>query len=367
MLADVRRQPAAWARLLERADELRQRGVTLAPERGGTVHAVGCGDGWFAVRALAPAAERGLGLAYRGLGSLECALYHGPVMTSADRVLAISMSGEVDRTVEVWQVAAARGARGLALTNGSGGRLGRLAPAVSLDLPALAPFLCGTTTYTGTLLAAALLLEGAAAPSAGGDPGWRIATGIIAEALAWLPRVIEEADRFARSLAEVVARQGARGVRILAAGPHVATADYGAAKLVELTRVPTWSDDIDEFAHRQFWSADARELVLYLAASAGLAARAQDAAAALAEMGFETAAIESGEHAVPAARHRLTLPAMPEWLTLLVFPVPLQLLAYHLARATGLDPNTRAHLREDSRRFTVSRKLTRRALVGTGA
>jgi hypothetical protein len=46
--------------------------------------------------------------------------------------------------------------------------------------------------------------------------------------------------------------------------------------------------------------------------------------------------------------------------------MPLQLLAYRLARATGLDPDTRTHLRDDCARFRVSRLLTRRALVDTG-
>ena len=136
---------------------------------------------------------------------------------------------------------------------------------------------------------------------------------------------------------------------------------------MELTRVPAWSDDVEEFAHRQFWSADARDLVVYLAPTAGLARRAAESAEALAEMGFETAAVESASHPVPSAAHRLPLPSMPEWLALLVLPLPLQLLGYHLARATGLDPNTRAHLKEDTRRFRLSRRLTRRPLVGTGA
>jgi hypothetical protein len=38
-----------------------------------------------------------------------------------------------------------------------------------------------------------------------------------------------------------------------------------------------------------------------------------------------------------------------------------------LARAPGLDPDTRAHLKGDALRFRVSRMLTRRSLIGTGA
>jgi glucosamine 6-phosphate synthetase-like amidotransferase/phosphosugar isomerase protein len=198
------------------------------------------------------------------------------------------------------------------------------------------------------------------------DAAWRPAPAAIGEAIERLPPVVLDVDRAATEVAERAAERGATGVRILAAGPHLATAEYGVAKLVELTRVPGWSDDIEEFAHRQFWSTDARELIVYLVPSAALAARAAVAATALAEMGFETWAIESGGYPMLTATRRLELPAVPEWLAGLVLPLPLQLLAYRLARATGLDPDTRTHLREDPARFRVSRLLTRRALVDTG-
>jgi glucosamine 6-phosphate synthetase-like amidotransferase/phosphosugar isomerase protein len=357
MLDDIRRQPECLARLLGRAAELRAAGRdALTPDPGGTVHAVGCGDGWFAARAVGPVARR-----YRAASALDFLLYVAPHLTAADRIVALSMSGNVDRTVEAWQAARARGVPGLVLTNGAGGRLGEAAPAkVSLDIPELAPFLCGTSTYTASVLALMLLLE-PDAPSA-----WPISTEAIRTALAGLPRAIADAEEWAREAATLVRRRGVTGARILAAGSHVATADYGAAKLVELTRIPAWGDDMEEFGHRQFWSADSRDLVVYLAPNARLARQASEGAEALAELGFETLAIESAGEAVASARRRLSLPAVPEWLASLVLPVPLQLLAYHLALATGLDPNTRVHLREDRARFQVSRKLTRRSLVGTG-
>ena len=372
MLADLRRQPECLATLLGRAEELGAIGRrALAAGPGGCVYAVGSGDGWLAARAVSRAAGRGLGIRWRPTSALPFLAYSAPHLTPADRVVAISMSGEVDRTIEAWRAARARGVPGLVLTNGRGGRLAEDAPVtVSLDIPEIAPFLCGTSTYTGTVLALTLLLRGAstAAPDGAGpgDPAWRPAPAAVGAALQALPRLMPEADRIATALAERSAGRGAPGVRLLAAGPHLATAEYGVAKLVELTRVPAWSDDIEEFAHRQFWSADARELVVYLVPNAVLAARATDAAGALAELGFETWAIESGGHPVPTATCRLELSAMPEWLAPLVLPVPLQLLAYRLARATGVDPDTRAHLRDDRARFRVSRLLTRRALVDSG-
>ena len=372
MLADIRRQPEVLARLLERADEFAAVGRRLLdPGPGGSVYAVASGDGWFAARAVSRAARRGLGVPWRATSALSFLAYDAPHLTPADRVVAISMSGDVDRTNEAWRAAQARGIPGLVLTNGRGGRLAEGAGlTVSLDIPALAPFLCGTSTYTGTVLALTLLLLGASARGAAGarpaDPAWRPTPAAVGEALGGLLRLMPDADRAAKEIAERTAGRGAPGVRILAAGPHLATAEYGVAKLVELTRVPGWSDDIEEFAHRQFWSADPRDLIVYLAPNAVLAARAADAATALAEMDFETWAIESGGHPVPTATRRLELPATAEWLAALLLPVPLQFLAYHLACATGLDPDTRAHLRDDRSRFRVSRLLTRRALVDTG-
>jgi fructoselysine-6-P-deglycase FrlB-like protein len=352
MLEDVRRQPACLAALLGRAAELRAAGrEALTPEPGGTVYAVGCGDGWFAARAVGLVAGH-----YRAASALEFLVYVAPRLTPADRIVAISMSGQVDRTVEAWQAARARGASGVVLTNGAGGRLADGGGSiVSLGIPELAPFLCGTSTYTATVLALRLLLDADGA-----------ATEPLAHALGRLPAVIADAEAWAHDAAALAGRRGVTGVRILAAGPHVATADYGAAKLVELTRIPAWGDDMEEFAHRQFWSADPRDLVVYLVPDARLARHASEGAEALAELGFDTLAIESAGHAVSTARRRLVLPSGPEWVAALVLPIPLQLLAYHLALATGLDPNTRAHLREDRARFQVSRKLTRRALVGTG-
>ena len=115
--------------------------------------------------------------------------------------------------------------------------------------------------------------------------------------------------------AEPVVRRLARrhaGVRFLSSGVNLATADYGAAKLVELTRLPVWSDDVEEFAHRQFWSADASELVVYLAAHPWIARYADESARALAGMGFTTLGIEIEGSELPSAGHRVTLPHVEE-------------------------------------------------------
>ncbi len=343
MLDDIRRQPEVAARLLARSDELAGFGRDhLTPDPGGRLLVVGSGDGWFAARAAAA------GTGAKASCTLAFLIETAPTLTAADRVLAVSMSGNVDRTLEVAEATLARGAGMALLTNGDGGRVGALSvPRLSLEIDSLAPFLCGTSSYVASVLAMRVMLDGSA--------DW---DGVPAALKATLQQ--SEAALMALDLDDVA------GVRLLGVGSAIATADYGAAKLVEVTRTPAWTDDIEEFAHRQFWTASPRELVVLLAAPPSVSAYAEAAASALAEMGFRTLAVVTAEAAVPSASAQVVLPdvAVDAWPVLAA--VPLQLLAYRLAVVAGLDPNTRAHLKGDERRFRTSRLLTRRSLVGTG-
>ncbi len=156
------------------------------------------------------------------------------------------------------------------------------------------------------------------------------------------------------------------GVRLLAAGADRGTAAYGAAKLVELTRIPAWSADLEEFAHSQYWSMPTTDLVVTIATDPRIAAYADASCAALSRLDVRTIAIESPGAPVGSARVRITLDAVGPALQPILNAVPLQHLAYRLAEMTDLDPDRRLHLKNDELRFTVSRMLTRRSLIGTG-
>lgn len=341
MRADMARQPDVIAALDARAAEFALAGARL---RGGRLFVAGCGDGAFAAEAAGGVA-RGLGVDWRAVGALDL-LLEAPRLTPADSVIAISMSGNVDRTVEAAQAALASGARVLALVNGAGGRLGGIAPhVVSLDLPDIAPFLCGTTSHTATIAVLMLLAAGAA--------GRELRLGAALPAVSAALRL--DAHEAPPS-----------GVRFLAAGAELGTARYGAAKLVELTRIPAWSADLEEFAHSQYWATPTTDLVVVLATNQRVASLATASLAALAELGLRSLAIDTEATPVPSATRRLTLPPIAPELAPLASAIPLQALAHGLARAGGLDPDTRAHLRQDVARFRVSRLLTRRSLLGTG-
>ena len=349
-LADICRTPEVLRRLVARGDEIaaftRQH---LLPDPGGRLYAFGCGDGLCASEAMA--SEH-----FLARTALDFRIYDAPSMRPSDRALAISMSGNVDRGLEAVEAAMTRGLGIGYLTNGGGGRLGQTGmPTLSLDIPVLSPetldasrFLCGTSSYTATLYTL-LMITGT------------IENQAPALDLHRLDGLAERADTILQALPPSFA-----GARFLSAGCNRGTTSHGAEKLVEITQVPSWSADIEEFAHSQFWASRPGELVVYYAAHPDVAALATHSAAVLNDMGFHTVAIETESCPVPDATFRVSVPDCDERVSPIPFAIVTQVLARQLALRTGVDPDRRAHLKGDPLRFRTSRRLTRQALVGTG-
>ena len=347
MLADMRRQPDSLARLLSRADEFRAGGHHNSGRR---VAAFGSGDGWFAARAAADYAREILGLRYTQASSLEMLAYVAPKLNGEDLVIAISMSGTADRTNEAAAALTGRGSAVLALTNGSGGDLAKIAGSkISLDLTDLAPFLTGTAKYTASLMGLMLLLQGASGR----------ADGSLAAVVGTLADVVARVEAFAKAEAVSLGARPPTGIRILSSGCNLATADYGTAKFLKLVALPVTADDIEEFAHRQFWSTPEDDLVIYIAANPAAARCASASAAALGSMGMRTIAIDTPSTPVQTAAARFTLPDVGEALSPLLTAIPVQFLSYFIALALGGNPDVSQDV-GDPARFRASQMLARR-------
>ncbi|HEY0342763.1 MAG TPA: SIS domain-containing protein, partial [Steroidobacteraceae bacterium] len=315
MLADLRRQGTCLAELAGRREEFSSTGLARLGNSSGPIVAFGSGDGWFAARAAAAYAQQDLGLDYGAASSLETLSYVLPRHANSDLVgVAISMSGSADRTNEAAEALRKKGKPVLALTNGSGSELARITgEKISLNVPDLAAFLTGTTKYTATLLGLMMLLEGAA----------QAKTSRWLPYLTALPELLPAVEQFSQELAERFVTRPPTGVRILSAGPNLATAEYGMAKLIKLLPLPVWSDDVEEFAHRQFWSCPATDLVIYIATNPAVSRCASASAAALGSMGMTTVAIDTPACPVSGAGARFTLPDLPESLSPLFAAIPL--------------------------------------------
>jgi glucosamine 6-phosphate synthetase-like amidotransferase/phosphosugar isomerase protein len=349
MLADLRRQATCLATLAQRLPEFASLGRARLRSEG--IVAFGSGDGWFAARAAAAYAQQDLRLPYEAASSLETLSYVLPRSANRRVVgIAISMSGSADRTNEAAEALHACEKPVLALTNGSGGELARITgEKISLDVPDLAPFLTGTTKYTATLLGLVMLLEGAA----------EVKSSLLIPHLTALPGLLTDVERFAQEVADRYVGRPPSGVRILSAGANLATADYGMAKLIKLLPLPVWADDVEEFAHRQFWSCPATDLVIYIATNPAVARCASASAAALGSMGMMTVAIDTPGSPVTGAQARFTLPSVPENVSPLFAAIPLQFLGYYLALACGANPDLSQEV-GDPARFHAAQLLARR-------
>ena len=196
------------------------------------------------------------------------------------------------------------------------------------------------------------------------DPDGASFSRALADILPHLDRFMGQADEIAAEIASAIG-PSCPGIRFLSTGTGVATADYAAAKFVEVTTLPSWSDDIEEFAHRQYWTLKRSELVVFLADDHRSAEYANASAEALAEFGIPTLIVAPEDANMAAAQFELGVPG-PARTACITQAIAAQFLAYRLAGATGTDPDRRDHLKADTLRFAVSRKLTRRSLLGTG-
>ena len=351
MLSDILRQPEVLLGLLARRDAFVALGrQLLVPKNAGRLYGFGCGDGWFAARAVAGLAGRG----YMAATSLEMVLSRAR-LGADDRAIALSMSGSVDRTNEAAACIAGAGGVCVALSNEDGGMLGKIAAEVaSLHVPDVEKFLTGTTRYSATVLALMFLLEGAGVAATQLPE-----TGLAAFLSETLGAILDLSTDFCEKLCPELVQAGIGGIRLLGAGAEWATADYGAAKLLKLVNVPVWSGEIEEFAHSQFWGTRPNDLIVLLAGSEAAAALAENTASALKEAGLPCLAIESAAAAIPSAKWRLSLPASAAYLAPLALAAPLQMLAYHLAKATGGSPDMRQDV-ADPGRFLAAQMLSRR-------
>lgn len=353
MLDDIMRQPSLLRGLASRLGEIEAFWREHLRDASRLI-AFGSGDGWFAARSVsARAGEPGL-LAASGL---EIAADQGPVIAPSDRLIAISMSGNVDRTVEAAARAIEQGAKAVSLTNSAGGRLAELGlPNFSLRIDDVAPFLCGTSSFTATrtvLAAFSTLADGHS-------------VGSIEEQMTATADALENLLAEAAPIAEEIAAEKAKGapaLRYLSCGRRgSAIADFGAAKIVELSATPVWSDDLEEFAHRQYWTMGKGEVAVMLPTSAFVADIAKDSADALLAMEVDSVAIGPASLGVDTARWQVAWRDDAKVNDATLASGALQLLAYHWASEAGFDPNRRMHLKNDTTRFKTSRLLTRRSL-----
>ena len=237
----------AWPSLLEQA-------LGLFLGRSKTISSVvvcGCGDSHFA----ALGAEFGLKLwtarHVRAASSMLASRYLLDDVDSSCLVVGVSSSGEVARTMEALEQGHHAGAQTLALTCAPASTLANVAgAAVVAELPEY-PFGPGLISYLASLLG--LFAIGA---SLAEESTRRRLTALVASLPTWMTSSVgeqaEQGTAFAGRVAD--ARQGV----FLGSGPGFAAASFAAAKVIEACGLDYHAQDTEEWAHLEYFHAQAQ-------------------------------------------------------------------------------------------------------------
>jgi glucosamine 6-phosphate synthetase-like amidotransferase/phosphosugar isomerase protein len=322
--------PAIWDTVQALLDEI---DVTTTPR----VVLTGCGDSLYAGMAARWAFERYGGVAAEAIEAIDFARYAVDGLAPKSLVLPISYSGQVARTIEAARNAEHFGATVVAITGRPERGLGQTAPRhLHVQVPSLG-FSLGTSTYIGLMLAAYILAIGI------GRRRGVLTDGQVAELLEALTQVGDLAEQALGAGDAMLPAQAAwlaerESVVFLGAGPHYASALFGAAKLFEGAQLHGVPQNTEEWAHAQYFISGPDTRTVLLAPRGRSLERAFEIATEMRfiETPFLVITDDAPERWQALTPRVLALPAgIREPFSPLLFAVPLSQLGYHLARVRG--------------------------------
>jgi glucosamine--fructose-6-phosphate aminotransferase (isomerizing) len=329
-LPEIQQQPQVIADTLARErDNIAQVAQRIAGAGIKRIYMTGCGDSLASMLAVRSLFEELLGIACEPVQALDLAYYYHHTLGPDTLVVTLSSSGTTTRTVEAMLIAKACGARTLALSNTPGSAL----MVESDDQLLIHAQRKGWPTQAST--AAIAVLAQLALDIAGALQRKAPRVALLQQALDAIPAQIAEViATHGQTIADIAKREAGRGVYLYAAGgPSYAAALFGAAKVKECTPDHGISIPLEEFHH---YNSQKLGDPLFLIAPAGPSVqRARDSAFEGKRWGGQVyGVVTAGETALDAhCDVVMKLPAVPEALSALVYSVPVQLFAYHVAMA----------------------------------
>jgi glucosamine--fructose-6-phosphate aminotransferase (isomerizing) len=264
--------------------------------------------------------------------------YRNPVIGADDLVIGITQSGETADTLAAMRLAREAGATVLAITNIMGSQATRDADAVLYTRAGLEIGVAATKTFVAQV-AAMYLLGLRLAELRGTLPGERIAE-LVAE-LKQLPSRIEETLELTEAQARAVAAAHADQDFFLYLGRHIGlpVCLEGALKLKEISYIPTDAYAAGEMKHGPIALLDESTPVVCVATDSPVLEKVLSNVEEVRARGAQTIAIATAgsERAGEVADETISV-ARTDWiLQPIVAILPLQLLAYEIARSRDLN------------------------------
>ena len=264
--------------------------------------------------------------------------YRDPVVGPEDLVVGITQSGETADTLAAMRLARERGARVLALTNVMGSQATRDADTVLFTRAGLEVGVAATKTFTAQ--AAAMYLLGLwIAQMRGTLPGAR-----IAELIADLKRIPTKISRTLEAVdgpVQEIAAAEHQGRFFLYLGRNIGlpVCLEGALKMKEISYIPSDAYAAGEMKHGPIALLDESTPVVCVATDSPILDKVLSNMAEVRARGADVIAIATeGSERVAGVADKLLCVPQTDWVLQPILAIlPLQLLAYRVARLKGLN------------------------------
>jgi glucosamine--fructose-6-phosphate aminotransferase (isomerizing) len=264
--------------------------------------------------------------------------YRDPVLGPDDIVVGISQSGETADTLAAMRLARERGAKVLAVTNVMGSQATRDSDGVLFTRAGLEIGVAASKTFVAQV-AVMYLLGLRLAQLRGTLEDARIAE--LAEELRALPHKITELLETVDDRVTEIAGRWSASEFFLYLGRHVGlpVCLEGALKLKEISYIPTDAYAAGEMKHGPIALLDEKTPVVCVATDAPVLDKVLSNVSEVRARGAHVIAVatEGSKHVAEHAEEVVYVPRTDWLLQPILAIVPLQLLAYRIARARGLN------------------------------
>jgi glucosamine--fructose-6-phosphate aminotransferase (isomerizing) len=264
--------------------------------------------------------------------------YRDPVVSEKDLVIGITQSGETADTLAAMRLAKERGAKVLAITNVMGSQATRDADSVLYTRAGLEIGVAATKTFTAQV--SAMYLIGLWLAQVRGTFPQEDVRRIIAE-LKRMPSMIEQTIESVDERVRAIARAQAHQKFFLYLGRNIGlpVCLEGALKLREISYIPTDAYAAGEMKHGPIALLDESTPVVCVATDSPVLEKVLSNVSEVRARGADVVAIATEGTTVveESADQTIYIPKTDWVLQPLLAILPLQLLAYYIARRNGLN------------------------------
>src|SRR5215212_622247 len=264
--------------------------------------------------------------------------YRNPVLDEKDLVIGISQSGETADTLAAMRLARERGARVLAITNIQGSQATRDSDGVLFTRAGLEIGVAATKTFVAQVAAMYLFALKLAQLRGKLEPD---VVQTLCSELRTMPHLVSELVERVDDQMKAIAEHWKDAGFFLYLGRHVGLPICleGALKLKELSYIPTDAYAAGEMKHGPISLLDERTPVVCVATDSPVLDKVLSNIAEVRARGAHVIAVAT-EGSGQVAEHAEEVVEVPrtDWLLQpMLAVIPLQLLAYYIARARGLN------------------------------